>query len=153
MVIKALFGFFFSSLFTQFPSLITHHSSFKIPHLVWHTFSISHHSIFSTFYGTHTWATFQAFLLAYLPHTISSHNFLPKPETSTQAFLFFFFFLQHPIPTTTTSVLSLKHKPTNFISILETPRKFINPPQPIRCPNLWFFFFIIIIFYESEMKK
>ena len=52
--VKALFGFFFSSLITPHSISVTHHLSLKIPHPVWHTFSISHHSIFSSFCGTHT---------------------------------------------------------------------------------------------------
>ena len=91
-----------------------------------HHFIISYHSLFISVFNS-------------IPNT------LPKPKTSTQAFNFFFS-LQPPIPTTTTSVLSLKHKPTKFISILEAPRKFTNPQQPIRCPNRWFF-------YGSKMRK
>ena len=88
-----MFGFFFFFftthhllLFTQFSSLVTYHLSLFTHHLkypnflyppVWHMFSISHPSIFYTFCGTYTWATCQTFLLAYLPHTISSHHFLP----------------------------------------------------------------------------
>ena len=137
---------FFSSLITPHSIFVTYHSSLLTYHLKYpnflyasirHTFSTSHHSIFSTFCGTYTWAPCQAFMLAYPPHTISSQNQRLQPRHS-----FFFFPLQPPIPTTTTSVPSLKHKPTKFISILEAPGKFTNPQQPIRCPNCWFFIFI-----------
>ena len=109
------------------------------------TFSISHHSIFFYF----LWDPYLSNMSSIPVSLPASHHFLPKPETSTQAFLFFLFIfvflLQPPIPTTTTSVLSLKLKPTKFISILEAPRKFTNPQQPIRCPNRLFlllFFFL-----------
>ena len=58
-------------------------------------FSVSHHSIFSTFCGTHIWAPCQAFLLAYPPLTVLSFHIthfsfpfpfspitLPKSKTS-----------------------------------------------------------------------
>ena len=47
-----------SVFITHHSSLITHHSLLKIPQFptppVWHIFSVSHHPIFSIFYGTHT---------------------------------------------------------------------------------------------------
>ena len=90
---KVLFGFFF----------------FIAYHLKYHTsfgthFSISHHLIFFYF----LWNPYLSNMSGIPVGLPPSHHFLPKPETSTQAFLFFF--LQPPIPTTTTTlVLSLKH--------------------------------------------
>ena len=161
--------FFFSSFITPQSIFVTHHSSLKIPQFpiptrLAHVFSFSSLNFFY-FLWDHTWAPCQAFLLAYPPHTISSfyitHRSFPFPFSSQYSpktrdfnlgipfffsFSFFFFFLQPPIPTTITSILSLKHKPRKFISILEAPRKFTNPQQPIRCPNRWFF-------YGSKMRK
>ena len=70
--------------------MVTHHSSLNFRHSspithhlkylnflfspIQHMFSASHHSIFSTFCGSHTLAPCQAFLLAYSPHTISSFH-------------------------------------------------------------------------------
>ena len=143
--------FFFSSLITPHSIFVTHH--LKYPNFlyppVWHKFSTCHHSIFSTFCGTipkhHVRHSCQPTRLTPFHHFISltihflfpsAPNTLPKPETSTQAFLYLFiYFLQPLIPVTTTSVLSLKHKPKKLISILEAPRKFTNPQQPICCPN------------------
>ena len=73
-----------SVFITQFSPPINCHSSLKISQFptppVWHIFSVSHHSIFSTFYETHAF--------------ISSIN-LP---TSPSLFLFHFLPLQSPLP-------------------------------------------------------
>ena len=129
------FFFYHSSLLTQFSSLVTHHSLLKIPQFsiptcLAHVFNFSSLNFFYFL-----WDSYLSNMSGIPVSLPASHHFLPKLETSTQAFFFFFFFLQPPIPTTTTSVLSLKLKPTKFISILKAPRKFTNPQQPIRCPK------------------
>ena len=58
---------------------------------------------------------FSFFLFPSTPNTHNNHS--PNQEL----LISFLFFLQPPIPTTTTSVLSLKHKPRKFISILDRP--------------------------------
>ena len=151
--------FLFSSLITHHSIFVTHHSSLIIHHLSLKIPQFPQPHPFGTCFQLLVTQFFLLFVGPYLS-TISnilvslpaSHHFiisyhslfisvfnsipntLPKPKTSTQAFIFFFS-LQPPIPTTTTSVLSLKHKPKKFISILEAPRKFTNPQQPIHCPN------------------
>ena len=82
------------------------------------------------------------FFLSFWLFTTVLLLFSPKTRDLNLGIPFFFF--QSPIPTTTTSVLSLKHKPIKFISILEAPKKFTNRQQPICCPNRWFFFFFFM---------
>ena len=77
-VSKGLFVFFFHhlSLLTQFLSLITHH--LKYPNFLYPTclaFSASHHSIFSTFCGTHACKLVRTLLLS-LPSKPIPHHFL-----------------------------------------------------------------------------
>ena len=77
-----------------------------------------------TFCGTHrlTWCSFYLLIIIIIIIFPSS---TPNTQTHrTQELLIsylFIFFLQPPIPTTTTSVLSLKHEPRKFISILDRP--------------------------------
>ena len=140
--------------------LFTHHlkyPNFPNPTRLAHVFSFSSLNFFY-FLWDHTWARHKAFPLAYPPHTISSFHiahcsfpfqFNPQYSPQTRDFnpgipFFFSFFLQPPIPTTTTSVLSLKHK----------PRKFTSPQQSIRCPNrCFYFFFIFFMGLRWEMWK
>ena len=171
--ILALFGFSFfithhSSLNFRHSSFITHHlkyPNFPNPTRLAHVFSFLSLNFFY-FLWDHTWAPYQTFLLAYPPHTISSFHIvhcsfpfsIQSPILSQNQRLqprhsFFFFSLQPPIPTTTTSVLSLKHKPKKFISILEAPRKFTNPQQPIHCPNCWFYFLFFIFFMGLRWER
>ena len=56
-----------------------------------------------------------SFLFFLFPSTHNNHS------PNQKLLISFLFFLQPPIPTTTTSVLSLKHKPRKFISILDRP--------------------------------
>ena len=133
--VKSLFGFFLFhhlSLITQFSSLINHHLkylNFLHPTHLAHIFNFSSLNFFYFL-----WDPYLSTMSSILVCLLASHHFLPKPELQPRH-SFFFFFPQPPIPITTTSVLSLKHKPTKFISILEAPRKFTNPQQPICCHN------------------
>ena len=69
---SALFGLKKWSLITQFLSPITHHSSLKTPHPVWHHHSLVITQYFSTICGPHT--------------------------CTLCSFYFLFFFLQPPVP-------------------------------------------------------
>ena len=93
--LRSCLDFFFhnSSLLTQFPSLITHHSSLKIPHPVWHHHSLVITQSFSTICGTYSCNLVRAKLLAYPPislsslsHTQPTHTatIINKPPSSTQ---------------------------------------------------------------------
>ena len=97
------------------------------------------------FCGSHglTWCSFYLLLLLLLifsffntpiPKLTKPRSFLflfffsfnpqypQQPLTEPRSFFFLFLcFLQPPIPTTTTLVLSLNHKPIKFISILDRP--------------------------------
>ena len=105
-----------SSLFTQFSSLVTHHSSlkipqFSIPHPFGTYFSASHYSIFFTLCGTHTWALGQRlptspsfptiFFTSHFPFTPSalllSQNTNPNPcEYIVKLMSFLFFYSKTP---------------------------------------------------------
>ena len=82
------FFFYHSSLITQFPSLVTHHSSLKIPHPVCHYHSLFITQYFSTVCGPHTWHLVKAKLFCGPYHFLFFHfpSFTPlilskhKPE-------------------------------------------------------------------------
>ena len=83
--IKGLFGWLFLSLNFRHSSLITHHSSLKIPHPIWH-----HHSIFFTlFVGPIpvTWSEQSYFV---------THHWFSSPSASS--FLISPHFASHKIP-------------------------------------------------------
>ena len=68
---KALFGFFF--FITHHSSFNFHHSSLKIPHLVWHHHSLVITQYFSTVCGPYTYHLVRAMLFCGPHHFLFSH--------------------------------------------------------------------------------
>ena len=117
----------YSSLLIQFSSLDTHHSShkipqFPIPHPFGTYFSVSHHSIFSTFCGTHTWALGQRlpaspsfptiFFTSHFPFTpsallLSQNANLNPCEYIVKLMYFLFFLLKSSKVAPSVTILSL----------------------------------------------
>ena len=86
--VKALFGFFFSSLITPHSIFVTHYSSLKISHSVWHHHSLVITQYFSTVCEPHTCHLVRVKLFCGPHHFLFSHfpSFTPvtlpkhKPE-------------------------------------------------------------------------
>ena len=117
-ILKGYLVFWKQSLLTQFSSLITHHSSLKIPNFltshIWHIFSVLITQLFLLFCGTHTltqrrlFSPFFFFFFPWLLHLSQPLLFFPfvflwdsyrigrsssrNRPASPFCFVFFFFF-------------------------------------------------------------